>query len=92
MSTLFPPQLGEGVRATDKDSGDNGRILYRVPDIWRTGGETLLSDFGRFSIDMEDGTLRLSTTLEDLRRRHDHPEYRLEVTATDMAPKKADRK
>ncbi|EZA55620.1 Cadherin-related tumor suppressor [Ooceraea biroi] len=57
------------VHATDKDSEDNSRLTYYLPDNER-----------KFTIDPETGTI---TTAEPLRYREEIPKYNLTVVATD---------
>ncbi len=84
-------QPGKGVRAEDIDYKDNGRILYKVTGVKRSSGTTSLTDLGRFTIDPDDGTLRLAGTLADIRRRKQLPQFKLEITATDRAVHMKDR-
>ena len=80
------------MHAVDNDLGDNGRIQYQISNIWRKGGGTSLTDLGRFTIDPDNGFIRLAGTLTDLRRRRQHPSYKLKVTATDRAREEDERK
>ena len=85
-------KYGKGVKAFDRDSRDNGRLLYKITDVQRSHGTTSLMDLGRFTIDPDDGTLRLAGTLADIRRRKQRPKFYLEVTVTDRALEAKDRK